>query len=130
MDTDQLVRKLGLRLGQKAFTIHAPVGYTEFLHIPESAETVADLEDNLDWLQAFYTDSLVLEAEVSALKQRLAKGGQLWISWPKRSSPLNSTLQDELVRSIGLRAGLVDVKVVAINETWSALKFVYRLTDR
>lgn len=129
MDGD-LVRKLGLRLGQKAATLHAPVGYTEFLHIPEPAATTADLADELDWVHAFYTSQTTLETEIAVLKQRIAKDGQLWISWPKKSSGLATALNDELVRKAGLGVGLVDVKVAAINETWSGLKFVYRLQDR
>jgi hypothetical protein len=130
MDTDQLIRKLGLRLGQKAFTLHAPVGYAEFLHVPEAVDSVTDLDSNFDWVQAFYIDGLVLESEIATLKQQLAKNGQLWISWPKKTSSLASTLHDEGVRTIGLDAGLVDVKVASINETWSGLKFVLPLADR
>jgi hypothetical protein len=54
----------------------------------------------------------------------------VWISWPKKSSGVATDLDENLVRDIGLKAGLVDVKVCAVDETWSGLKFVYRLTDR
>jgi hypothetical protein len=130
MDTDQLVRKLGLAHRQNAFTLHAPTGYTEFLHIPEPARTIDELAGELDWLQSFYIDKASLSAEVGLLKHKLTKTGQLWLSWPKQTSGVASDLNEDAVRDAGLRAGLVDVKIAAINETWSGLKFVYRLRDR
>jgi hypothetical protein len=130
MDTDRLIQKLGLQLGQKAYTLHAPVGYTEFLHIPEPARVIDELDLELDWIQAFYTDKAVLEAEFATLGHKLAKAGQLWISWPKKTSGVASSLQDRLVRELGLAVGLVDVKITAIDETWSGLKFIYRRKDR
>jgi hypothetical protein len=130
MDTDRLIQKLGLQLGQKAFTLYAPVGYTEFLHIPEPAETISELDTELDWIQAFYSERSRLAAELETLKLRLATTGQLWISWPKKASHVSSTLDDDLIRKLGVDMGLVDVKVATIDETWSGLKFVYRLKDR
>jgi hypothetical protein len=130
MDTDRRIQKLGLKLGQRAFTLHAPTGYTEFLHIPEPADSLSQLDRELDWIQAFYTEKALLEVEINVIKQKLATTGQFWISWPKKSAALSTTLSDESVRAIGLRIGLVDIKVAAIDETWSGLKFVYRLQDR
>jgi hypothetical protein len=54
----------------------------------------------------------------------------LWVSWPKKSSGVSTDLSENIVRNIGLAAGLVDVKVCAVNEVWSELKFVFRLKDR
>ena len=64
------------------------------------------------------------------MKQQLAPSGMLWVSWPKKSSGLKSDLDENVVRQIGLKAGLVDVKVCAVSEVWSGLKFVIRLKDR
>jgi hypothetical protein len=83
-----------------------------------------------DWLQAFYVEEEKLKKEIGTLKEKLDYEGQLWISWPKKSSKLKSNLTDQVVRDIGLKSGLVDTKIVAIDETWSGLKFVYRLSDR
>lgn len=77
--------------------------------------------------------SAKLQIKFAELKVALRFDGSLWISWPKRSAKLSqvkSDLDENRVRAIGLDAGLVDVKVIAVDETWSALKFVYRLTDR
>jgi hypothetical protein len=67
---------------------------------------------------------------VPALRSCLAQSGMLWISWPKGSSGVATDLNENVVREIGLGNGLVDVKVCAVDETWSGLKFVYRVKDR
>ena len=64
------------------------------------------------------------------LKSLLNKNGMLWISWPKKASKVMTDLDENVVRDIGLQNGLVDVKVCAVDEIWSGLKFVYRLKDR
>lgn len=130
MDNDRLIQKLGLRLGQRAYTLHAPVGYAELLHIPEPINSVSELDNGLDWLQAFYADKRVLASELDALKNSLAKHGQLWLSWPKKASNMVSDVDQNVIHKLGLQTGLVDVKIASINETWSGLKFVYRLRDR
>jgi hypothetical protein len=71
-----------------------------------------------------------LNDQFSLLSKRLAPAGMLWVSWPKKASGVVTDLNENLVRSIGLEAGLVDVKVCAVNEVWSGLKFVIRLKDR
>ena len=71
-----------------------------------------------------------LRKHFADLKQQLAPAGMLWVSWPKKSSGVRSDLDENVVRQIGLKAGLVDVKVCAVSEVWSGLKFVIRLKDR
>ena len=68
--------------------------------------------------------------DFAKLAARLTPNGMLWIAWPKKSSGVTSDLSEQRVREIGLDCGLVDVKVCAIDDTWSGLKFVYRLKDR
>jgi hypothetical protein len=129
MNSDNLPIKLGIKPNTKAFLLHAPSDYKELLPAASIA-TIEELDDESDWVQAFYPNTHELNAEVSALKSKLGLNGQLWISWPKKSSGLKSDLSDQIVRQAGLEVGLVDVKVVSINETWSGLKFVYRKSDR
>lgn len=71
-----------------------------------------------------------LEGEFPRLKAALTKNGLLWISWPKKSSGIESDLSDRVVQKIGLKGGLVDVKVGSIDDNWSGMRFVYRLKDR
>jgi hypothetical protein len=90
----------------------------------------ARLAPNLDFIHAFFRSADALAGAFPRLKKSLAKDGALWISWPKKSSPLAGDLDEGGVRSIGLENGLVDVKVCAVDDDWSGLKFVYRLKDR
>jgi hypothetical protein len=78
----------------------------------------------------FTTNKRELENEFVLLKQSIAPNGMLWIAWPKKSSNVPADLDENQIRAIGLQHGLVDVKVCAINETWSGLKFVLRAKDR
>lgn len=78
-----------------------------------------------------FTDSeLTLKIEFPILAEKLNVNGMLWIAWPKKSSGVSTDLSFDIVQQTGLQAGLVDVKICAINEIWSGLKFVYRVKDR
>ncbi len=86
--------------------------------------------DILDFVMLFTKSRGELTGEFSRLTKLLAPAGMLWVSWPKKSSGVASDLDENLVRGIGLDAGLVDVKVCAVTEVWSGLKFVRRVKDR
>jgi len=127
-----LVAKLGLKPGFKACILNAPAGYYEETLGPlPPAVTVTDkLEGSLDFVQFFTKDRAELEHQFEPLKQALASDGMLWVSWPKKAAKVETDLDGNSVREIGLAHGLVDVKVCAVDETWSGLKFVYRVKDR
>jgi len=78
----------------------------------------------------FVTTKAELRRAFAPVARRLAPAGMLWVSWPKKASRLAAGLNENEVREIGLKAGLVDVKVCAVTEIWSGLKFVRRLKDR
>jgi hypothetical protein len=78
----------------------------------------------------FVSTEQALARDFAKLAAKLTANGMLWIAWPKKSSGVATDLVEQRVQRIGLDAGLVDVKVCAINEIWSGLKFVYRLKDR
>jgi hypothetical protein len=84
----------------------------------------------LDFAMLFVRRGSELKKWFPRLRDRLESNGALWVSWPKRTSGVETDLSDNVVRAIGLDAGLVDVKVCAVDETWSGLKFVRRLKDR
>jgi hypothetical protein len=71
-----------------------------------------------------------LESDFARLARTLTDDGSLWISWPKRSSGVTTDLDENIIRDIGLSLGLVDVKVCAVDDVWSGLKFVRRLENR
>jgi hypothetical protein len=86
--------------------------------------------DALDFVMVFTKSHRELRKEFSRLAKVLAPAGMLWVSWPKNGSGVTTDLDENAVREIGLHAGLVDVKVCAVTEVWSGLKFVRRLKDR
>lgn len=100
---------------------------TLFKHTPFNRST--RLSGNFDYIHFFATSEKTLRVNFPKLKKCLKPAGLLWISWPK-SGKLGTDLNENIVRDIGLASGLVDVKVAAINATWSGLKFVYRIKDR
>lgn len=130
MTNTSLTKKLGIKPESPAYVLHAPAGYELEFPLAVPVASVEKLTEAAKWVQAFYTYQNDLNQEKAALKIKLAKDGQLWICWPKRSSGVESDLNDGVVRALGLELGLVDIKVAVINDTWSGLKFVYRLTDR
>jgi len=81
-------------------------------------------------IQFFTSEKQQLERRFAALARALAPAGMLWISWPKRSSGVATDLTEDVIRAIGLAHGLVDVKVAAVDDVWSGLKFVRRVKDR
>jgi hypothetical protein len=126
-----LAEKLGLKAGLRICLLNPPPGYLEKLGpLPSNLEISPELIPPLDFIQFFTTSSIELADNFPALKTGLSRQGQLWISWPKGAAKIARDLNENQVREIGLANGLVDVKVVAVDETWSGLKFVYRLKDR
>jgi hypothetical protein len=91
---------------------------------------VAKGSDTLDFAMMFSKSGAELTQQFPRIAERLAPAGMLWVSWPKKSSGVATDLDGNLVREIGLDAGLVDVKVCAVTEVWSGLKFVRRVKDR
>ena len=83
-----------------------------------------------DFAMIFVKTASELKKQFPQFAKQMAPAGMLWVSWPKKASGVATDLNENEVRRIGLEAGLVDVKVCAVNETWSGLKFVIRLKDR
>ena len=86
--------------------------------------------DGIDFAMIFVRSQAELTEQFPRFERRLAPAGMLWVSWPKKTSGVATDLNENDVRRIGLVAGLVDVKVCAVNEVWSGLKFVIRVKDR
>lgn len=124
-----LVAKLGIRTGARIQLVNAPAGFDETLgDMPAAAKPVAT--GTLDFAMLFVRKKSDLEKRFPRLRDRLESNGMLWIAWPKKTSGVDTDLSEGIVRGIGLDAGLVDVKVCAVDLTWSGLKFVRRLRDR
>ena len=126
-----LPKKLGIKDGFRFSLIEAPDEVRKELKTSLAhCEELKDGKRPLDFAMTFTKSSSELSNTVAELASRLAPAGMLWISWPKKSSGVPTDLDENKVRNIGLAGGLVDVKVCAITEIWSGLKFVRRLKDR
>ena len=124
-----LPKKLGIKEGSRVALVNAPKDF-ELGELPDNVEFIKRPTKSLDIILFFVLSERALTRDFAKLAAKLTANGMLWISWPKKSSGVATDLSEQRVRDIGLNAGLVDVKVCAIDETWSGLKFVYRLKDR
>ena len=126
-----LVEKLGIKEGTSVCILNAPSGYTRTLgELPSGASVSRTLKDGLEFIQFFNTKRSVLEKNISTLRQSLRPAGILWVCWPKGSSKVPTDLNENVIRKVALAHRLVDVKVCAVDETWSGLKLVIRVKDR
>ena len=109
--------------------VGAPSDFAETLGaLPHGVKTTKS--GTVDIAVLFVNRFSELSRKFVQLRDRLETNGMLWVAWPKKSSGVKTDVDENLVRGFGLRAGLVDVKICAIDETWSGLKFVRRLRDR
>ena len=126
-----LVDKLGIKPNSRVAIVNKPDGYDATLGaLPDGVRPQRKATPDLDFIQAFYTDAKKLERDFPALKKAIKQNGVLWISWPKKAAKMETDVTETVVRDIGLGCGLVDIKVCAVDEVWSGLKFMYRLKDR
>jgi hypothetical protein len=127
-----LTKKLGFKEGFRVGMVNPPQGFqSELSPLPNNVKImVGHLLKPLDLILLFADSQKTLKREFPKLALKLAGNGMLWIAWPKKASGVVTDLSENSVRQIGLDAGLVDVKVCAVNDIWSGLKFVYRLQDR
>jgi hypothetical protein len=125
-----LAAKLGIKAGSRLLLIDAP-DLPELQPLPDRVTLVRGPTDGRhDVILCFCPDQLALDLHFDPLTAHLETAGCLWICWPKKASGVPTDLSDRAVREHGLRCGLVDVKVAAIDATWSGLKFVRRLAAR
>ena len=125
-----LPKKLGIKAGFRVRLANAPAEVRAELREALAECTVAKEGYALDFAMMFTKSRAELTKEFSRMAKLLTPAGMLWVSWPKKSSGVATELDENVVRGIGLDAGLVDVKVCAVTEVWSGLKFVRRVKDR
>ena len=125
-----LPKKLGIKEGSRIALINAPTDFARELELPDNAQIVTRVTKPLDIALLFVLTERALLRDFDKLAKKLATNGMIWVAWPKKSSGVATDLSFERVQRIGLESGLVDVKICAIDEVWSGLKFVIRLKDR
>jgi hypothetical protein len=128
-----LPQKLGIKPGQLVAIVNPPDGFNATLSpLPDGVSIVDSLASSrrVDVIVLFTKSLSELRAGFKAAAKKMKPDGGLWIGWPKKSSGVITDVSENLVRDNGLAAGLVDNKVCALDDTWSGLRFVYRVADR
>jgi hypothetical protein len=126
-----LVKKLGIKDGFRVALLHVPADVkAELRDAFAKCRMVKPAPGALDFAFLFAKSRAALALELPLAAEALTPAGMLWVSWPKKSSGVSSDLDENLVRQIGLAAGLVDIKVCAVTDVWSGLKFVIPVKNR
>ncbi|XOV94230.1 MAG: DUF3052 domain-containing protein [Bacteroidota bacterium] len=126
-----LEKKLGLKEGFIARLINQPEHYFNLFNmLPGGITFIDDQIPKKHFIHYFTTSSTNLANDLAPLINEILQDGMIWISWPKKSSGISTDCDGNIVREIGLKSGLVDIKICAIDETWSGLKFVIPLKNR
>ncbi|MDB4473499.1 hypothetical protein N9023_00705 [Opitutaceae bacterium] len=126
-----LFRKLGIEVGTIVLPKFAPTEYPDWLApLPKDVVFAGRLSRNTDIVHLFTTERTVLMRERKNLRPRIRPNAAVWVSWPKKSSKVPTTVTEDTIRQVALPMGFVDIKVCAVSEVWSALKLVIRKTLR
>ena len=126
-----LEKKLGIKEGFTIRLIHAPDHYFDlFKSFPEKIKNTKDKNLHKDFIHFFTKEAAELNKEIPNLKNEIYQNGMIWISWPKKASKVPTDITEDVVRKIALDNGLVDIKVCAVDTTWSGLKLVIPVKDR
>lgn len=126
-----LAAKLGIKPGLRLYARHAPGNYLELLGaLPQGVEVLSRPSGKMDLVHLFNTDAATLRRELEQYRHKIAENGTIWVSWPKKAAKVPTDVTEDVVRELALPLGLVDVKVCAVDETWSGLKLVIRRGER
>ena len=123
-----LWKKLGYRDGLVAWVKNGPANYVSLLNLPRdlSVTWVARPKRGIGFVHLFATARSELEKNLRLLWEQLDRGGTVWVSWPKKSAGVSTDITEDVIRQVALPLGFVDIKVCAVDETWSGLKLVIR----
>jgi hypothetical protein len=126
-----VVQKLGLKPGFRIFVDGLSVAYSDIVgELPADMMMAKAAKAPLDAVHLFVTEAKGLAAKLRSYRQAIAPDGMIWVSWPKKSSGVATDLTEKEVRETALANGLVDIKVCAVDEVWSGLKFVIPVKER
>jgi hypothetical protein len=126
-----LAKKLGIRAHARLFVRAAPDNYRELLApLPEGVHSVRRIDARTDLIHLFATRAAALARALTVARRAMRMDAVIWVSWPKRLSGVDTDIRENDVRALALPLGLVDVKVCAVDDTWSGLKLVLRKSER
>ena len=125
-----LAQKLGIAAGQRLYVTGAPRDYRRLVGLPAGVRLGTGIAADTDLMHFFVTRRAELELSLNAARGAMRDDAVIWVSWPKKSSGVASELTEDGVRAVALPLDLVDVKVCAVDATWSGLKLVIRRTRR
>ena len=126
-----LPQKLGVKRGLSIVTINAPTNYGQLLGtVPEGVTFSERLKPDSNFVHVFIKRRSELEKKLPILREKIADTGTVWVSWPKKSSGVSTEVTEDVVRAVALPLGFVDIKVCAIDATWSGLKLMVRRENR
>ena len=128
--SNPLYKKLGIKAGALVKTVNAPAQYRQLIGNDVPAIFDNSASSGIDVIHLFTNSLKEYEQMLPVLMAQIKKDGTIWVSWYKKSSGLTTELTENIIRDTALAAGLVDVKVCAVDEDWSGLKLVFRLKDR
>jgi hypothetical protein len=122
-----LGQKLGIKPGSTLHVVGAPPGYLKLLSpLPDGVKFGSKMTAATDLVQVFATDKARLQRVVAAVRLRMRPDAVIWVSWPKKASAVATNITEDVVRDVAFPLGLVDIKVCAVDATWSGLKLVIR----
>jgi hypothetical protein len=126
-----LYQKLGIKAGHRVCVVGAPGNYEDIIEGNVPGMTITkDARQKADMAHIFETKHAELARKLPSLIKAIAPDGTIWVSWPKKSSKVATDITEDVIRTVALPLGLVDVKVCAVNDVWSGLKLVIRREHR
>jgi Protein of unknown function (DUF3052) len=126
-----LAKKLGLRAGTRLFLQAAPSNYWQLVApAPERVRTVRRIDADTDLLHLFATRRGQLSEALRGARTAMRADAVIWVSWPKKASRVPTDITEDVIRELALPLGLVDIKVCAVDATWSGLKLMLRRSER
>jgi hypothetical protein len=122
-----LAKKLGIVAGTRVVSIGAPKEYREWLApLPEGVSFGRAVDAKTPVVHLFTTERAVLARELERMRTLIAPDAMVWISWPKKAAKVPTDITEDVIRSVALPMGYVDIKVCAVSDVWSGLKLVIR----
>ena len=126
-----LAKKLGIKHDSKIVLVNPPKNYLELLApVPDGVTLLPRVTNDTDLVHVFSTSKQELRNHLRGSLKKLKPDGMIWISWPKKASKVPTDITEDIIREVALPLGLVDIKVCAVDDTWSGLKLVIRKENR